>query len=69
MEGYIAARVFVEGLRRAGRDLTREGLIAALETLRDYDLGGFTITYSPENHNGSRFVEITMIGSHGNFVK
>jgi ABC-type branched-subunit amino acid transport system substrate-binding protein len=69
MEGYIAARVFVEGLRRAGRDLTREGLINALETLHDFDLGGFTVNFSPDNHNGSRFVEITMIGTRGNFVK
>jgi branched-chain amino acid transport system substrate-binding protein len=69
MEGYIAARVFVEGLRRAGRDLTREGLIAGLETLHDYDLGGYTVSFSSDNHNGSRFVEITMIGTHGNFVK
>jgi ABC-type branched-subunit amino acid transport system substrate-binding protein len=69
MEGYIAARVLVEGLRRAGRDLTREGLIAALETLHDYDLGGYTVNFTPDNHNGSRFVDITMIGTKGNFVK
>jgi ABC-type branched-subunit amino acid transport system substrate-binding protein len=62
LEGYIAARVFVEGLRRAGREPTREGFISALETLREYDLGGFLVTYAPADHNGSRFVDLTVIG-------
>jgi ABC-type branched-subunit amino acid transport system substrate-binding protein len=62
LEGYIAARVFVEGLRRAGREPTRESFIAGLETLRDYDVGGFTVTYTPSDHNGSRFVDLTVIG-------
>lgn len=69
VEGFVAAKVFVEGLRRAGQDLTREKLVAALETMRDFDLGGYTVSFSPTNHNGSRFVEITMIGSNGKFVK
>jgi len=62
LEGYISAKVFVEGLRRAGREPTREGFIAALETLREYDVGGFTVTYTPADHNGSRFVDLTVIG-------
>jgi ABC-type branched-subunit amino acid transport system substrate-binding protein len=62
LEGYIAARVFVEGLRRSGREPTRDSFIAALETLRDYDVGGFIVTYTPADHNGSRFVDLTVIG-------
>src|SRR6266545_429202 len=62
LEGYIAARIFVEGLRRAGREPTRESFISALETLRDYDVGGFNVTYTPVDHNGSRFVDLTVIG-------
>ncbi len=62
LEGYIAARVFVEGLRRAGREPTRESFISALETMREYDVGGFTVTYTPADHNGSRFVDLTVIG-------
>ena len=69
VEGFVAAKVFVEGLRRAGRDLTREKLVAALESMRDFDLGGYTVSFTPTNHNGSRFVEITMIGGNGRFVK
>jgi ABC-type branched-subunit amino acid transport system substrate-binding protein len=69
LEGYIAAKVFVEGLRRAGPQPTREGLVAALETLRDFDVGGFNVTYTPTDHNGSKFVELTVIGREGKFLR
>ena len=68
-EGFIAAKVLVEGLRRAGRDLTRDKLVAALETMNDFDVGGFTVTYTPSDHSGSRFVELTAIGKDGAFVR
>jgi ABC-type branched-subunit amino acid transport system substrate-binding protein len=68
LEGFLAAKVFVEGLRRAGRDLTRERLIGGLEALRDFDAGGFNVTFSPVNHNGSRFVDLTMIARDGKFI-
>lgn len=69
LEGFIAAKVMVEGLRRAGREPTRERLISALESLNDYDVGGFSITYSPTDHTGSKFVELTAIGKDGVFVR
>jgi branched-chain amino acid transport system substrate-binding protein len=69
LEGYIAAKVFVEGLRRAGPHPTREGLVSALETLRDFDVGGFNVTYTPTDHNGSKFVELTVIGREGKFLR
>ena len=69
LEGFIAAKVMVEGLRRAGRDLTRERLVTALESMSDYDVGGFSVTYSPTDHTGSRFVELTAIGKDGVFVR
>ncbi len=63
LEGYIAAKVFTEGLRRAGSELTREKLIKALETINsnNYDVGGFALNFSATNHNGSKFVDMTMI--------
>ena len=69
LEGYIAAKVFTEGLRRAGRDLTRPKLIHALETIdgSDYDVGGFSVNFSPTNHNGSKFVDMTVIGKNKQF--
>ena len=68
-EGYIAARVFVEGLRRTGRDLTREKFINAMETISNTDLGGFNLRFSQTNHNGSTYVDLTLIGRNGNFIK
>ena len=69
VEGYVAAKAFVEGLRRAGRDLNREKFIAALEKMEDVDLGGFFISFSPKNHNGSKFVELTIIARDGKFLR
>ena len=68
LEGYIAARVFVEGLRRAGKELTRDKFISAMENLRNFDTGGFTVSFTPGNHNGSTFVELTIIRKDGSFM-
>lgn len=57
-EGYISARVLVEGLRRAGKNPSRERLVAALESISDLDLGGYHVSYSAKSHAGSRFVDI-----------
>lgn len=69
MEGFMSAKVLVEGLRRAGRHLTREGFIRALESMRREDLGGVLVGYSDHDHTGSQFVEMTMIGRDGRFVR
>ena len=69
LEGFIVAKVMVEGLRRAGKDLTREKLITALESMRSVDFGEFAISFSPTNHSGSKYVDLTMIGREGKFVK
>jgi len=61
LEGYVAARVLVEGLRRAGKNPTRERFVAALETFWQVDLGGYEVSFSPINHNGSRFIEIGVV--------
>jgi branched-chain amino acid transport system substrate-binding protein len=68
MEGYIAAKVLVEGLRQAGANPTREGLIDALESIKKFDIGGVLISYSPGNHTGSDYVDLTMIGKHGRLI-
>ena len=69
LEGFIAAKVLVEGLRRTGSDLTRERFIAAMEQMRDYDVGGYTVSFSPSDHSGSKFVELTVIGKDENFLR
>jgi len=68
MEGFLVARVFVEGLKRSGRDLTREKFIDAMEKMSELDLGGFYLSYSPQNHAGSKFVDLTIIGRDSKFL-
>jgi ABC-type branched-subunit amino acid transport system substrate-binding protein len=69
MEGFLAAKVFTEGLRRAGKNLTRESLMTALESIRDHNMGGFTVNYGPKSHEGSRFTDLTIIGRGGKFMR
>jgi len=68
LEGFLAAKILVEGLKRAGKDLTREKLISALESMTNIDVGGFHVNYSPTNHNASNFVDVTMITKNSQFV-
>lgn len=65
MEGFVAAKVLVEGLRRAGRGVTRESFIDAIESLQNLNLGGFPLDFGPQKHTGSRFVELTLLTEDG----
>jgi ABC-type branched-subunit amino acid transport system substrate-binding protein len=65
MEGYLAAKVLTEGLRRAPGKASREGLIAGLESIDRQQFGGFEVSFSPKNHVGSKFVELSMITADG----
>ena len=69
VEGFVAAKLFVEGLRRTGRDLSRERFIDTLEKMNDVDLGGFYAGFSPKSHSASRFVDLTIIGRDGKFLR
>jgi ABC-type branched-subunit amino acid transport system substrate-binding protein len=69
LEGFIVAKAFAEGLRRAGRDITRERLIGALEGMSAVDLGDFVIGFGPADRAGSQFVDLTIIGRGGKFLQ
>jgi branched-chain amino acid transport system substrate-binding protein len=69
MEGFAAAKVLVEGLKRAGKQPTRQSFVKALDGLRDFDLGGLKVDYSPTDHTGTEYVELSMIGRDGQFVQ
>lgn len=69
LEGFISAKVLIEGLRKAGASLTREGLVGALETLKGTDIGGMNLNFSPTSRGGSNFVELTVIGRQGVVVR
>jgi len=68
VEGYVAAKTLVEGLRNAGPELTRARLIAALERFRNVDMGGFPVTFTPTDHSGSKYVGLTIIVGDGQFI-
>jgi branched-chain amino acid transport system substrate-binding protein len=66
--GYAAAQLVVEGLKRTGPELTREGLVTALESIRDWS-GGLLppISYSPKDHRGLTGLSI-MRALHGRWL-
>jgi branched-chain amino acid transport system substrate-binding protein len=68
MQSWLAAKLVVEGLKRAGKTPTPESLTVALEGMRNVDLGDFVVNFSPTNRMGSKFVEPTMINKAGRFV-
>jgi ABC-type branched-subunit amino acid transport system substrate-binding protein len=65
IEGYIAARVIAEAVRRQGRNPTREGMIAALDSMNNFDLGNYLISFRPGQRIGSGYVELTIVTSTG----
>jgi branched-chain amino acid transport system substrate-binding protein len=65
MEGFIAAKVIVEAVRRQGAKPTREGMATALDAMDSFDLGGYVVGFKPNRRHGSRFVELTIISGTG----
>ena len=65
--GYMDARVLIEGLRAAGPGVTRASLVQGMESLGNLDLGGYAYQFSPQNHHGSNYVDIAVVGSGGVF--
>jgi branched-chain amino acid transport system substrate-binding protein len=67
LEGYAAAKVLVEGLRRAGPNPTSAKLMQALETFRKVDIGGLEVSYTATNHSGLEYADLSIIGHDGKF--
>ncbi len=65
MEGYLAAKVFAEGLKRAGRNPSRDSLVSALESIQNASFGGFSVNFGPKDHVASRFVDLSMLTEDG----
>ena len=64
MEGYVAAKMMVEALRRSG-NASPESLITSLESMREFNLGGFFVDFTPQKHTGSRYVDLTILTADG----
>jgi ABC-type branched-subunit amino acid transport system substrate-binding protein len=67
LEGFAAAKVLVAGLQRAGPNPTRTKLRDALEGMSALDIGGLTVGYSPTDHTGLDFVDLSIIDNTGKF--
>ena len=69
MEGFIIAKIAVDALRKAGgKDLSREKLVSALESMNQ-DFGGYRVAFGPNSRAGSQFVQLTVIGAGGKLIK
>lgn len=68
-EGYLAAKILVEGLRRAGNDPSPKKLRDALEEIRNWDAGGLSISFSADNHAGSRYSDVTILNRNGKLLR
>ncbi len=68
VEGYAGAKVLVEALRRAGPAPTRAKLQAALEGMK-FDLGGLEVNFTPQDHTGLDFADLSIVGSDGKFKR
>ncbi|NRF71887.1 ABC transporter substrate-binding protein [Aquincola sp. S2] len=69
LEGFAAAKVLVEGLRRAGKDASRSGLQRALDSMNRVDIGGLEVSYSPSDHTGLVYSELSIVGADGRFKR
>jgi branched-chain amino acid transport system substrate-binding protein len=68
LEAYANTRVLVEGIERAGRDVSRARLRVALASLRNLDLGGFNVDYAATPYVGSRYVNLGVMSASGNMI-
>ena len=69
IEGYLGAKILTEGLRRAGPNPTRQKLRDALEGIRDYDIGGQYVEFSPTRRIGMNYVDITILNKEGKLLR
>lgn len=68
VEGFLTAKVIVEGLRACGASPTREAFIRNLERSGSRDFGGVRVYYDTRDHGGLDFVDVAMIGEGGRIV-
>lgn len=69
VEGYVAAKVLVEGLRRAGASPTRARLRQALESISGHDVGGLLIGFSATRRAGTNHVDIAIVNHEGRMLR
>ncbi len=69
LEVFVNVSVLVEGLRKAGKNVSRGSLVSGLESMGEKRFGPMSVNYSPENHDGTTYVGLTIINRDGRFVE
>ena len=64
-EAYLAGKTIVDALKKSGREPTRASFMAALDATSGLDLGGYVVAFKPNDHNGSKFVDLTVVSADG----
>jgi ABC-type branched-subunit amino acid transport system substrate-binding protein len=65
MEGFVAAKVLHEALKKPGASASREAFIDAVEAIKSQNFGGFYVDFAKNKHIGSKFVELTLLSADG----
>jgi branched-chain amino acid transport system substrate-binding protein len=68
LEACIAAKILVEGIRRARKPVTAKSVLDSLQNLGTYDLGGYKVAFSAGSHHGSKFVDLAMVTREGKLL-
>lgn len=61
LEGFLAAKFFCQVADKAGKNLTREGFLAAVDQTGAFDLGGVALKFGPDDHQGMDEVFLTVV--------
>jgi ABC-type branched-subunit amino acid transport system substrate-binding protein len=69
MEGFVAAKVLAEGIRRAGRNPTRDALVTGLESIRNTSFGGFNVDFGAQKHVASTYVDLSVLTEDGKVIR
>jgi branched-chain amino acid transport system substrate-binding protein len=67
--GYLNMRTLLAVLARTGKTITPQTIVTALERMKNVDIGGYTLDFSPTNHHGSDFVETVVMGPRGRYMR
>jgi ABC-type branched-subunit amino acid transport system substrate-binding protein len=69
MWGYVNMRILLEIIRRTGKHITSANIVKAAEGMNKYDPGGYPVSFGPNKHHGSSFVEIAIVGPGGRWIR
>jgi branched-chain amino acid transport system substrate-binding protein len=67
--GYLNMRTLLAVLARTGRTINSQTIVSTLERMKNVDIGGYTLDFSPTNHHGSKFVETVVVGPGARYMR